>query len=446
MEEILTDSNSPTGYSTKTSTASKRRPPLKRRSEGLPPVPSKSRKMTLKGKCKALKPENVLLINGHDYTLDEVCNCNQLTCIRCARATVNDLQERIRQMESTLHQTDKQLEEARATIQKFEMSSSKNYFSISDVSASDNLIKMYTGLPSYALFQWVLNEVKPHAINMKYYRGNNHSCSDKQYQVCGHERPGQTRILSLEDELFLTLMKLRLNLNQHDLAVRFNISQTTVSRIISTWIPFLAHELEHLIYWPTREQISKYYPSCFQSYEGYVRCIIDCTEIKIQRPSLAVSNNHVYSQYKSSPTLKVLVGITPGGTISFLSKPVGGSASDKEMVKITNLIDLLEEGDILLADRGFNIQELLLQRQVKLIIPPFTRTTSSTNQFTEGENSKTKLVANSRIHVERAIGRLKEFMLLQGPIALNMIDMMEAALTVCAVIVNLQPVLVPLHS
>ncbi|KAJ8040479.1 hypothetical protein HOLleu_14779 [Holothuria leucospilota] len=47
------------------------------------------------------------------------------------------------------------------------------------------------------------------------------------------------------------------------------------------------------------------------------------------------------------------------------------------MLKITNVIHLLGEGDILLANRGFNIQEMLLQRQVKFLILPFARTTSS---------------------------------------------------------------------
>ena len=51
------------------------------------------------------------------------------------------------------------------------------------------------------------------------------------------------------------------------------------------------------------------------------------------------------------------------------------------------------------------------------------------------------------MHVSmRAIGRLKEFAILQGPIPLTMIDLMESVLVVCSALVNLQPVLVPLTS
>ena len=113
---------------------------------------------------------------------------------------------------------------------------------------------------------------------------------------------------------------------------------------------------------------------------------------------------------------------------------------------MTTIFDKLQPNDILMADRGFNIQELLLHKQVKLIIPPFMRTTTSSSQFTESEDIKTKTVANARIHVERAIGRLKEFAILQGPIPLTMIDLMESVLVVCSALVNLQPVLVPLTS
>ena len=84
------------------------------------------------------------------------------------------------------------------------------------------------------------------------------------------------------------------------------------------------------------------------------------------------------------------------------------STSDKNLVKMTGIVDRFEPGDICMADCGFNIQELFLHKQVCLVIPPFTRTTKSTSQFTKSEDTKTKTVANARIHIELAIGRLKD--------------------------------------
>lgn len=191
-------------------------------------------------------------------------------------------------------------------------------FSIHKISHSDYLVKKYTGLPSFQHFQWLVDQVRGHAVNMQYYRGKK-STGNKKYQLNNSDKPGKARTLSIEDEVFITLMKLRLNLIEDDIALRFNISRFCVSQILSTWLPFLAAELKPFIYWPTQQEILSYYPHCFKQYDGCVRCIIDCTEIRIQRPSLALTNNAVYSQYKSSPTLKVLIGITPGATISFIS-------------------------------------------------------------------------------------------------------------------------------
>ena len=72
--------------------------------------------------------------------------------------------------------------------------------------------------------------------------------------------------------------------------------------------------------------------------------------------------------------------------------------------------------DICLADRGFNIQELLVPFQVKLIIPPFLK---KKKQPDVDDAVKTKQVANSRIHVERVIGRIKEFQIERSRDALS---------------------------
>lgn len=59
-------------------------------------------------------------------------------------------------------------------------------------------------------------------------------------QLNNSDKPGKARTLSIEDEVFITLMQLRLNLIEDDIALRFNISRFCVSQILSTWIPFLA--------------------------------------------------------------------------------------------------------------------------------------------------------------------------------------------------------------
>ena len=68
--------------------------------------------------------------------------------------------------------------------------------------------------------------------------------------------------------------------------------------------------------------------------------------------------------------------------------------------------DILEQHDEVMADRGFTIAEDLLLQQAKPHIPNGKR---GQEQFSKAEVKKTKVIANLRIYVERAIRRLKTF-------------------------------------
>ena len=41
-----------------------------------------------------------------------------------------------------------------------------------------------------------------------------------------------------------------------------------------------------------------------------------------------------------------MTGVTPGGMISFVSKAYGGKISDHAIFEQSNILDLLEKGDI----------------------------------------------------------------------------------------------------
>ena len=83
-----------------------------------------------------------------------------------------------------------------------------------------------------------------------------------------------------------------------------------------------------------------------------------------------------------------------------------GGISDKEITKQSGIFALLERGDNVMADRGFLINGLLEHLECTLNIPPFL---NNQGQFSEDQVKETQEIANLRIHVERAISRIKMF-------------------------------------
>ena len=110
----------------------------------------------------------------------------------------------------------------------------------------------------------------------------------------------------------------------------------------------------------SRHIVNDTMPACFKAHYPQTQIIIDCTEIFIQMPSSFRAQSQTYSQYKSHNTAKGLVGISPSGMITFISHLYGGHVSDKAITQSCGLIDLLEAGDVVMADKGFDTQDLLV--------------------------------------------------------------------------------------
>ena len=120
----------------------------------------------------------------------------------------------------------------------------------------------------------------------------------------------------------------------------------------------------------------------------------------------AGTSTNDFSSYKNHNTYKALIGISPSGAITFVSKLFPGSISDKQLTLKSGILDLLEPGDSVMADKGFDIEEYLIPLGVKLNIPPFLR---GKTQFDHSELIQTRRIASLRIHVERAMERIKNF-------------------------------------
>ena len=85
-------------------------------------------------------------------------------------------------------------------------------------------------------------------------------------------------------------------------------------------------------------------PASFRKFFKKCVVIIDCTEIFVERPANLLARAQVWSNYKHHSTVKVLIGITSQGTISYVSKSAGGRISDKEIVEKSTLVDQILPG------------------------------------------------------------------------------------------------------
>lgn len=244
---------------------------------------------------------------------------------------------------------------------------------------------------------------------------------------------GIPTVLHTMDQLTCVLMRLRLGLLEMDLAHRFGISVSSVSRICVFWIEFLAAYLDKVPKWPSRELVDRFMPEEFKKEYPKTRVILDCTELFIETPSDYATQSATYSPYKHHNTAKGLLGISPNGMVTFVANLAPGRLSDKEVTRQSGLYKLLDAGDSVMADRGFLIEEDLAEVGAKLNIPPFLKGRS---QLSNEDEKKTRQIAKVRIHVERVIGQVKTFRLLKNTFSNRMAHRLNAVWKVCTLLCN----------
>ncbi|CAG4994273.1 unnamed protein product [Parnassius apollo] len=226
-------------------------------------------------------------------------------------------------------------------------------FATEELLIDDTSVKFYTGLETYKKFKFVFDTLCPMAYNLCYKSGNVVS-------------------LSVKDQFLITLMKLRRNYCNFELSKIFGVSRTVVSNIFVTWVNFMYDTWSLIELWPTQELVQYYTPESFENFEK-TRIIIDSTEVPICKPTNPLSQQATFSNYKNKNTIKFLIGATPGGLISYCSDGYGGATSDRQLTERSSLIKLCQAGDIIMADKGFNVQDIFASKNVAIKIPTFLK-------------------------------------------------------------------------
>ena len=176
-------------------------------------------------------------------------------------------------------------------------------------------------------------------------------------------------------------------------------------------------------------------PQCFRDTYTSTKVILDCTELFCHRPSSLTIQSSLFSHYKHHVTHKCLVDIAPSGAITFVSELFDGSISDIEIVKRSGMLqkELWEDGDSVMADRGFTVTELLKPLGVALNIPGFLK---GQDQLSHEDVTESQTTAAVRIHVERAIQRIKNFRQIRNEIPLVLHGSVNQIWTVSCLLCN----------
>ena len=285
---------------------------------------------------------------------------------------------------------------------------------------SDEIVEFYTGLPSIQVLKVVFRFVQKVFLS------------------------SDATELSPFQEFMATMLKLRLNSPIQDLAYRFNVSCATVSQIFLKWMTAMDAYLHTLILWPDRETLNKTMPVCFRaSFGKRVAVIIDCFEILIERPPNLQARASTWSSCKHHDTVKVLLGIVPQGVVSFVSEAWGGCVSDEHLTNHCGILDQLSPGDVVLADRGCDINNSVGVMQDRPHILAFTKGES---QLSTAEIAETTIEENVLVHVERAIGNVRQkYSILQGTLPIDYVvkrggeecPLIELIVRVCCALCNL---------
>ena len=165
--------------------------------------------------------------------------------------------------------------------------------------------------------------------------------------------------------------------------------------------------------------------------------IIDGTEVLFNAPVTWKLKNHPLV-ITSHTTVKYLVAIdTFTGVFTFVSPGFSGNCSDRFTVEHSGLLDIVQPGQRILADKGYTARDLFAMKRCFLTIPSFLLDGRLSGQ----EAVQSRLIASVRIKVENAIKRIKDFKIFTETLS-NRTNkkMIDDMIIVCA-LCNLKPTL-----
>ncbi|XP_040068641.1 uncharacterized protein LOC120841741 [Ixodes scapularis] len=163
--------------------------------------------------------------------------------------------------------------------------------------------------------------------------------------------------------------------------------------------------------------------------------VLDCTKIPFQKPKNMESQLLTSSSLQGTHTAKVLVCKTPGGLISYVSPANCVRSSDTLIMKESGHLEIcLPFIDSVMVYKGILIDELCCEHKVNLIRQPFA---CKKEQLSLHDAKSNQNIAAARVHVLRAIHRMKLFRILRDNFSADLLPQIDVIVGIIAGLRNL---------
>lgn len=255
----------------------------------------------------------------------------------------------------------------------------------------------------------------------------------------GRGDTGRAPVLDHLNRVFLVLLILRTGLTFEVAAAWFDIKRNNVSDYFRATLILMDKAFAVVYPMPSRDSVRENFPAKIKDMLlcDTVYMTIDCTGVPIQVPSNPTAQSATHSTYYGGNVIKFIIGVTPDGMMSYISDALNGGLSDYGCVVESRFPSILTERRMdILADKGFTSCGLLLIDKGAFLYTP--ERLGKDRQFGWVELTLSRMLAKIRIHVERAVRKVKEWKFFSArPIPSGFQDLVDPSLRVVRVLCNM---------
>ena len=201
------------------------------------------------------------------------------------------------------------------------MSTVVSSISFEAISNNSELIKHFVGLTA-PQFEALHNSstVFAHWIHFVYWNSKKRQRTEN-----GSGKNGKESQFSTRERLFICLLRLKRGFTVKTMAVLLSsddrtLKETTIRKFFTTYLQVMYkifRDMETVMF-PTRDQMRGSLPEVFKTMKN-IRCIVDCTEFRVEMSRDFAQQGNTFSSYKHTNTFKCLIGVIQHGGACFVS-------------------------------------------------------------------------------------------------------------------------------